>query len=194
MAETTTATRRLSAAEYFETTTEGDRTHLVDGRLVVNEPSNRHGLIQATLLRELGNWTAGAPGRGLVLPPVDVVLDDLNVYGPDLVWIPPEHLPVPSGRLAQLPALAAEIRSPGTWRYDVGTKKATYERRGLRELWLVDDRAEAILVFRRSAPAAPAFDVALELSGTDGLTSPLLPGFELPVAAVFGDGSQVRRG
>jgi hypothetical protein len=40
--------------------------------------------------------------------------------------------------------------------------------------------------FRRSAPDAPQFDVALELTRDDTLTSPLLPGLRLAVGAIFG--------
>jgi Uma2 family endonuclease len=84
-----------------------------------------------------------------------------------------------------MPDLAVEVRSPSTWRYDVGAKKAGYERHGLPELWLVDTAAEAVLVFRRSDPAALAFDVALELVAGERLASPLLPGLGVDVAELF---------
>jgi hypothetical protein len=42
-----------------------------------------------------------------------------------------------------------------------------------------------VLVFRRSASGAPDFDVSEELDADAPLTSPLLPGFALPVAEVF---------
>ncbi len=87
------------------------------------------------------------------------------------------HFPVP------IPQLAIEVRSPSTWRYDIGAKKAAYEREGLRELWLVDTDAKVVLVFTRSAPGAGTFDVALEIDHT--LTSPQLDGFELPLAELF---------
>ncbi len=78
-----------------------------------------------------------------------------------------------------------EVRSPSTWRYDVGAKKATYERLGLAELWLVDTAADEVLVFRRSSPATTAFDVALELGAGESLTTPLFPGFTLELAELF---------
>jgi len=84
-----------------------------------------------------------------------------------------------------MPDLAVEVRSPSTWRYDVGAKKSAYERYGLPELWLVDTAAEAVLAFHRSAPAAPTFDLALELAAGDRLTSPLLPGFGVEVGELF---------
>lgn len=57
--------------------------------------------------------------------------------------------------------LAVEVRSPSTWRYDIGTNKATYEHHALSELWLVDTESGAVLVYRRSSPSVPDFDVAL---------------------------------
>ena len=42
-----------------------------------------------------------------------------------------------------------------------------------------------MLVFRRSSPKAAEFDVELELEVGESLTSPLLPGFTLDLAALF---------
>jgi Uma2 family endonuclease len=75
------------------------------------------------------------------------------------------------------------VRSPSTWRYDIGHKKSVYEAGGLPELWLVD--CDAVLVFRRSERPESSFDVALELSRQDRLTSPQLPGFELDLGQLF---------
>jgi Uma2 family endonuclease len=86
-----------------------------------------------------------------------------------------------------IPDLAVEIRSPSMWRLDIGVKRSTYERHGVAELWLVDTAADVVLVFRRSTPEAPEFDVSEELDTGATLTSPLLPGFALPVAEIFGD-------
>lgn len=81
--------------------------------------------------------------------------------------------------------IAVEVRSPSTWRFDIGAKKAGYERRGLPELWLVDPQADGVLVFRRSSPGVPTFDVALEIGRDGQLTSPSLPGFSLALAELF---------
>jgi Uma2 family endonuclease len=78
-----------------------------------------------------------------------------------------------------------EIRSASTWRYAVGAKKRVYEAGGLAELWLVDDAAETVLVYRRSTVGARNFDVALELARGETLASPQLPGFELAIDGLF---------
>jgi Uma2 family endonuclease len=176
----------MTAEEYFAVSVEGDMTQLVDGVMIVNEPTLLHNAAQVEILTELVNWTKAAPGRGMASTPTDVVADEHNVFGPDVVWLSeariPEHL---DRRLEGLPDLAVEVRSRSTWRYDIGKKRAAYERAGLPELWLVDTASRTVIVCRRSAREAPSFDVELELTGQDELTSPQLPGFSLPVARVF---------
>jgi Uma2 family endonuclease len=167
---------------------EGDRRQLVDGAIVVDEPLPIHGALQARLVAAFARWIDSGEGRGLVLLPTDVVLGEYNVFGPDLLWIADRHRPRDLRvRLSRIPDLCVEVRSPTTWRYDVGAKKSAYEAAGLSELWLVDDVAATVLVFRRSGPDVGTFDVALELGRGDTLTSPQLAGFELALDDLFWD-------
>jgi Uma2 family endonuclease len=184
-----TATR-MTAEQYYAVSVEGDRKQLVEGQIVVNEPKTIHALLQTRLCAALHQWATAARGRGLALMPTDVRLDDYNVYGPDVIWFAEATLSLayPDGLDAypeRVPDLCVEIRSPSTWRYDVGAKKRVYERTGLQELWLVDDAADTVLVYRRSAPDTKEFDVALELWTDEVLTSPQLPDFELALAELF---------
>jgi Uma2 family endonuclease len=180
------AATRMTAEEYFAVSVEGDRKQLVDGVIIVNDPNLRHNYAQVTILTELVNWTNASPGRGMASTPTDVVPDEHNVFGPDVVWLSEERIPEDiDRRLPHLPNIAVEVRSPSTWRYDIGKKRAAYERGGLPELWLVDTASRTVLVCRRSNAEAPTFDIELELSGEDELTSPQLPGFSLPVARIF---------
>jgi Uma2 family endonuclease len=180
-----TATR-MTAEEYFAVSVERDFTELVDGVMIVDEPNLLHNLAQAKIVTALTNWTQEAPDRGLASTPSSIPVDRHNVFSPDVLWISEERLPERlDERIESLPDLAVEVRSPSTWRYDIGKKKLTYERGGLPELWLVDTAAWTVLVFRRSSKGAPGFDVELELSYSDQLTSPQLPGFSLPVERLF---------
>ncbi len=180
---------RMTAEEYLARPLPwrgGPRTELVEGEVVVNEPRPLHSYVQRDLIFALESWTRAAPDRGTVILPVDVQLDERNVFGPDLMWYAEGRAPARDAEPpSPLPDLAVEVRSPSTWRYDIGAKKAAYERHGLPELWLVDTAAEIVLVFRRSAPAAAAFDVALELDSEAELQSALLPGFALRVRELF---------
>ena len=160
--------------------------NLVDGEVVVNHPTPEHAAINTRLIGILWSWTQAGPGRGEVSVPIDVRIDDRNVYAPDLLWYAEGRAPGRGDRPpSPMPDLAVEIRSSSTWRHDVGAKKSGYERHGLRELWLVDTAADEVLVFRRSALQAPVFDTALELDRDAALTSPLLPGFSLALPELF---------
>jgi Uma2 family endonuclease len=102
------------------------------------------------------------------------------------LWFRQDRIPTDLGAYPEdVPDLCVEIRSASTWRYDIGAKKRVYEGGGLRELWLVDDTSETVLVYRRVATGAPTFDVALELGRGEVLVSPMLPGFTLPLEELF---------
>ena len=176
----------MTADEFLALGEEHRRTQLIEGEVVLYEPQPRHQHVCTDLLVALVNWSRAGPGRGFAILPLDVRLDDRNVYAPDILWYAEDRVP---GRNDQppypMPDLAIEVRSASTWRYDIGVKKRLYEERGLPELWLVDTRAQAVRVFRRSSAEATAFDVALEY-GRDGLlASPQLPGFALVLSELF---------
>lgn len=178
--------QRMTADEYLALDSDWPRTWLVDGEVIVNQPALKHQVLHGRLFHALAAWVQDADGRGLTVLPLDVLLDDRNVYAPDLLWYRADHAPAITSKAPYpVPDLAVEIRSPSTWRYDIGTKKSVYEREGLPELWLVDGDASVVLVFRRSVPSAPSFDVALEFDRSATLTSPLLPGFTLGAGALF---------
>jgi Uma2 family endonuclease len=176
-------TMRMTAAEYVALPDDERWCELIDGVVVVNEPRLDHGVIAARLIAALQTWVDAGPNRGFVVPPVDVDIDEHNVFAPDISWIP--RLDSARERLRGLPGICVEIRSASTWRYDLGPKLSRYQAAGLPELWLVDTAAESVIVQRRSKPGAREFDVALELRGDDELTSPQLPRFALRVANIF---------
>lgn len=77
------------------------------------------------------------------------------------------------------------MRSPSTWWWsDIGPKDG-YEAAGLRELWRVDTVADEIVVWRRSTPDVATFDETFTVGVGDELTTPVVLGFALDVAALF---------
>jgi Uma2 family endonuclease len=178
--------QRMTAEEFLALPDTDDLrwAELIEGELVLDAPRARHQLVVGELHYALMSWRRAGEGRGTVWFELGVQLDERNVFKPDLLWYPPGAEPDLDARPpSPLSRLAVEVRSPSTWRYDIGAKKAAYEREGLHELWLVDTAARVVLIYRRSAPDAPSFDVALEIADT--LTSPLLEGFELPLSELF---------
>jgi Uma2 family endonuclease len=183
----TVATSRMSAAEYLATPEDRPRhTELINGVVVVHEPKLTHTRPQTKILVALAKWTEVAPDRGEAGVPVDVPIDDRNVFAPDVWWVSEEHRPTTEQDLLdRVPDLVVEVRSPSTWARDLKVKLPAYEAAGVAEAWFVDTEARTVLVFRRSTPASATFDMAAELGADEELTSPLLPGFALLVGSIF---------
>lgn len=178
--------QRMTADEYLALELEERCVELVDGQIVIAQPALPHQDAVLEIAAALREWTRAADGRGRATLAIDVLMDEHNVYAPDVLWYRDGRVPhADAARPYPLADLAVEVRSPSTWRYDVGTKKSVYERKGLPELWLVDVEGACVLVFRRSAPGIATFDVALELDTAATLTSPLLPGFAAPVGPLL---------
>jgi Uma2 family endonuclease len=177
---------RITADEYLAMGEDpwGRRGQLIDGEIVMNQPTPWHQRTVWAIVLSLGTWEKGGPERGFACLPLDIKLDELNVYAPDVLWYAEGHAPeLMAPRPYPPPDLVVEVRSPSTWRHDIGRKKSGYEAAGVRELWLVD--FTSVLVFRRSDAKRPDFDVTLELTPAETLTSPLLPAFALPLAGLY---------
>jgi Uma2 family endonuclease len=178
--------QRMTAQEYLAEPDESVRSELVEGEVIVHGPGLAHQYVVRELYDALRAWQRHEPGRGELWPPLDVQIDERNVFSPDLLWYADQRSPaLGDERPYPVPDLAIEVRSPSTWRYDIGAKKAAYERNGLAELWLVDPTTRDAFVFRRSSVKATSFDVALELGRDDTLTSPQLPDLAVALATIF---------
>jgi Uma2 family endonuclease len=177
---------RMTVAEFIDAVAGvRERAQLIDGVMVVDQPRFRHQDAVGEIFSALRAWTLRRDGRGYVSLPLDVILDRHNLYGPDVLWYADEARIDREGHQQVMPDLVVEVRSPSTWHLDVGKKREMYEHYGLPELWLVDTVGCDVRVLRRSRPGAPSFDVETKVAYDEVLTSPQLPGFELPLREVF---------
>jgi Uma2 family endonuclease len=119
-------TGRLTADAYLARH-DPRRTELIDGEVIVREPGILHQHVGGLIYRALAAWADGPDGRGTVTLPLNVPLDTGNVLAPDVLWFDGQ-LPLRDANAARAPELVVEVRSPGTWRYDLGRKRELYER------------------------------------------------------------------
>ena len=84
------------------------------------------------------------------------------------------------------PDLAIEILSPSTRRTDEITKRRLYDRVDVREYWIVDPGIEVAKVYRRAGDGTFPRVAEHSREAGDALTTPLLPGFSLDLAELFG--------
>ena len=78
-----------------------------------------------------------------------------------------------------IPEIAAEVLSPSETPRMIHRKLKQYFEAGVKEVWLIDPDSREVEVWR----GATLPDRALVVGET--LTSPLLPGFELPLSDLF---------
>jgi Uma2 family endonuclease len=105
--------------------------------------------------------------------------------GIDLVYIGPELAQrTPSGGstiIDGIPVLAAEVLSPSDKQEEVDEKIDAYLGAGVPVVWTLNVRRKTVTVFRPGHPPV-MFNATQELLG-----DPELPGFRVPVLALFED-------
>jgi Uma2 family endonuclease len=164
----------------------GKLCELVDATLVEKTVGLKESLIAGYLVRKLGNYVedhtlgevAGADGTIKLLPGM--------VRIPDVAYFARNKIPteaVLDDAIPELyPDLAVEVLSPNNTKREMQRKLKDYFFAGVRLVWYVDPETRTVEVY--TAP-----DQVTRLTEADTLTGdPVLPGFTLPVAAVFARG------
>jgi Uma2 family endonuclease len=106
---------------------------------------------------------------------------------PDLLFVSNHRLEILTDAGASgAPDLAVEVLSPSTHRRDEITKLRLYENFGVDEYWIVDVTRVSIRVYRRSGEKL-AFVSESFAETSDSVTTPMLPGLEIALEAIFED-------
>ncbi|HVF59928.1 MAG TPA: Uma2 family endonuclease [Thermoanaerobaculia bacterium] len=181
-----TADHRLTYDDLLALPEDGLRHELIDGEhYVAPAPNFRHQKVVVNFTLAVGNFVERHDLGVLLVAPFDVVFSSTDVVEPDLLFLSRERLGLATEQNIQgAPDLVIEILSPSTRKRDLGVKRQLYERMGVREYWLADPARETVTVYRRTGEA---FRLAAELSrdAAEVLTTPLLPGLEIPLARIF---------
>lgn len=138
---------RYTVADYDQLPESALPTELIDGEIQVSPaPLFTHQLVVGNLYFYL---RMNVPNGVVAFAPVDVQLDELNVFQPDLLWIAEgnERCAVTEQRVIGAPDLVVEIVSKGTERRDRVQKFQLYEKHGVREYWIIDLKLKSIQVW-----------------------------------------------
>jgi Uma2 family endonuclease len=173
--------------EAFPDPIDGTRYEIIDGELIVSkQPHLEHQAVNTVIGSALHVWSRQTRlGRAFVVP--GLILAAEHDVVPDVVWASHERLAQiygPDGKLHGAPELTVEILSygGGNEQRDRELKLKLYSRIGVEEYWIADWRARTVEVYRRDGGE---LRLVTTLSGDDTLTSPLLPGFALPLGDLW---------
>ncbi len=173
----------LTVADYRELG-EGPPYHqLIEGELFMSPAPNRyHQDIVLNLAFILKSHLAASPLGTLYLAPMDVYLDDINVYEPDLLFVSNERRDLlADDGIHGAPDLVVEVLSPSTAKLDK-RKRANFARYGTREFWQIDPHLQQIQRFDFARDAAKPVQIIDE---GETFECPLFPGLTLATAEIF---------
>jgi Uma2 family endonuclease len=169
----------MRADDFFALGQTPERYELINGVVVMSpSPRPRHWKVVEEILFQLREH-ARRSGPLDTYADIDIFLDDLTVYRPDLcVYARPRPSPIPE-RLVTPPDIVLEVLSAGSKPLDLITKRDAYERFGVREYWTMDPddgRLRAWTLQQGRYRELP--------EGSDRLTSAAVPGIVIDLAAV----------
>ena len=156
---------------------------LLDGvPIAMSPPGYRHGRVGAKVVAEL-HAQGELRGLGEAGDETAVILrrNPDRVVGADAVFLLTKSLPPrlsPEGYLETIPEIVVEVRSKNDAAGEVAAKVAEYLAAGVEEAWVLDPDDKTIAA--HAPGAAPVV-----FGPADDFTSPLLPGFSVPVAKLF---------
>jgi Uma2 family endonuclease len=179
--------QKLTYDDFLLFPDDGKRHELIDGEhYVTPSPNIRHQWISGRLHLIIGGWLERHPVGRLFYAPLDVVFTHFDVVEPDLLYVSNARASeiLTGQHVTGAPEIVIEIASRGTRKRDETIKKRLYERSAVAEYWVVDPERDAIRAYTRGERGLGR---ARELSAEAGdvLTTPLLPGLEVPLARVF---------
>ena len=166
---------------------DGKRRELIDVEMFVRpSPWVKHQAVLGNLFLPISNFSKRTvPGR-VFIALLDVVLSDLDVVEPDLVYVSAARAAIITEKNIQgAPDLIVEILSEWSRKTDEIVKRKLYERHGVSEYWIVDPELETVKVYRLvEGRYVRVSEFSREADAT--LTSPHFPGLSIPLIEIFG--------
>jgi Uma2 family endonuclease len=171
---------RLTYEDFCCLPNDGKRYEIIDGELFVTpSPFRPHQRAVTRLTRHLSTVVEENDLGEVFVAPFDVVFSRFDVVEPDLLYVSKDRLSVLTEKNVQgAPDLVVEVLSPSTAQTDRTTKLKLYARYGVQEYWIIDPYGPSAEIYRRQEIG---FEPVKTPEATDSLTSPLFPGFSLPL-------------
>lgn len=177
---------KFTYEDYLLFPDDGKRHELINGEhYVTPAPSTKHQRLSRKILLAFGNYLEIHQIGEAFYAPCDVVLSDLDVVQPDLLFISSARASIITKKNIQgAPDLIVEIISETSRKTDELTKRKLYEQYGVSEYWIVDPELETVKIYRMSDKGyIRVAEISNEPNAT--LSTPSLPGFQIQLSSLF---------
>ncbi|MEQ1747613.1 MAG: Uma2 family endonuclease [Saprospiraceae bacterium] len=179
------ARRRTEFRQWLD---ESKKAEFINGEIVLHSPVKRRHLRSSENLSTLLGVYTRLKKLGIVMIEKALIGLTRNDYEPGIVFFFRERAEAFDDEQMVFPApdFVVEILSKSTAKIDRGIKLADYAAHGVREYWIVDPVRQTLEQYLRSGNDT-FFLPASKLLVGHTVTSKAVPGFEIPVEALFDD-------
>ncbi len=137
--------------EVFKMLPEGTLAEVIENTLYMSPtPVTPHQRIVSKLLIKMGSFVDERNLGEIFTAPFDVFLDETsNAVQPDILIVLNENRRIidEKSTIHGVPDLIVEILSPGNKKHDLITKRALYEKFGVKEYWVIDPATKESIGF-----------------------------------------------
>ena len=179
-----TPATKLTYQDYLLLPDDGKRYEIIDGELYMTpSPITRHQVISGRVHYVLMAYLETHPIGAVFAAPLDVLLTDVDVVEPDLLFIHNNGpAKVTEKNIQGPPDLVIEILSPGTAGRDRELKRKRYQHFGVREYWLVDPNQNTLEILQLNDGQLRRLSFATRPAR---LSSPLFPDLVLDLGWIL---------
>jgi len=173
-----------SYQDYFELPDDGNKYEIIEGELIMSPaPYTIHQDVMLNIAVDLVNFVRKTKIGKIYVAPTDVVISDINVVQPDILFITSEKLQIITAKnIKGVPDLIIEIISPATGYYDLSGKKDLYEKIGVSEYWIIDPMKQRVDIYYHSGKK---FELSQRLEKEGQITSHVLKGLQINLKKIF---------
>lgn len=175
-------TKKWTVKDYLMLGEMNTPCQLIKGELIMSpSPSPYHQRISRILFNKLFN--ASISGE-VFYAPIDLYIDNKNVFQPDLIYISAERDSIITSRgIEGTPDLIVEILSPSNIFTDRNQKKTAYQKIGVQEYWIVDPANKTLEIYRHDQTDTDT--PAVYLVGEGEVISSVLANLKFDLREIF---------
>ena len=176
---------RQRRQRFYAEMSDEHKMEFIEGEIIMHSPARNWHLVTKLNLASLLNLFVRIHKLGAVRDEKCLCVFPRNDYEPDIVFFGPEKAAAlqPDQLKFPVPDLAVEVLSESTERRDRGVKFADFEAHGVSEYWIIDPETRTLEQYVNDAGT---FRLQTK-SGTGELLSTIVPGFCIPIPAIFND-------
>jgi Uma2 family endonuclease len=135
--------------ELYQMLPEGTSVQLIENALHMSPaPNTLHARTARKIFLAIEYFVTNNNLGEVFFAPVDVYLDDKNVFQPDVFFLAAEEIDfVKKDGIYGAPSIAVEVLSPFNKKDDLLKKKPVYERCGVKEYFIIDPEDGSVLSY-----------------------------------------------